>query len=476
MSMNEEKRKFLKEVKREIDSWNKYSSSIFGCTLQELKDFLKDVQIGYYDKLFKDPKKISLRTILSWHKIRLFRQTHGIFMHKITRENYEVYHELLKIKDHIKYLKEFHGMNGKNQTPPTEREELFLKQGLRTIISTDYTKEEVEEIKRKMSLLDIEKSSIFPHNVKEIIAAFHPNTLTVSKKYKTSPLIREPLTVQEQAATTLNFLEEHTLSDLFSIPPTSIEDAYIRRMILSQINIKRLIETNCNGFIKTAIKRVKDELEQNLTLSEKNNRLLWNQRKLFTTTKEESKVLRSLTRGVLLSLLTPPGPIDISKEIKISLKDNDCTKELGLTRNKMVVGPRDYVYSMSKDEIPSFYEGIQDRYNELYQNTDGYEYVEGCVEILGDLLMAQTLGEGNKRVAKCLFHKMLLSKNIVPPIIDLTDNDYEMFYNFADSRGRHYSLAKERILEDTKELSENWMNGNFYYPVHIDKSYEKVKK
>ena len=41
-------------------------------------------------------------------------------------------------------------------------------------------------------------------------------------------------------------------------------------------------------------------------------------------------------------------------------------------------------------------------------------------------MMAQILRQGNKRTAKCLFNKMVLSRGLLPPIMDLTQNDYSL--------------------------------------------------
>ena len=48
-------------------------------------------------------------------------------------------------------------------------------------------------------------------------------------------------------------------------------------------------------------------------------------------------------------------------------------------------------------------------------------------------MMAQILRQGNKRTAKCLFNKMVLSRGLLPPIMDLTQNDYSLWYDFAES-------------------------------------------
>ena len=71
--MQTEKEKFIQEIKREISTWNIHSKDIYGCTQIELKNFLKDVKRGRYDKLFESQYHYSIRKIMSWHKTRLYR-------------------------------------------------------------------------------------------------------------------------------------------------------------------------------------------------------------------------------------------------------------------------------------------------------------------------------------------------------------------------------------------------------------------
>ena len=140
--MRKEKEKFLSEIKREISTWNIYSKDINGCTLEELKNFLKDVKRGSYDKLFEEPIHYSIRTIMNWHKERLYRQTYHMPMHPITKENYEVYQQAQKIKDHIQYMVEQYSLFHMNQTPPTEQELHTLWHAYQKMLMTDYSWEE----------------------------------------------------------------------------------------------------------------------------------------------------------------------------------------------------------------------------------------------------------------------------------------------------------------------------------------------
>lgn len=82
-------------------------------------------------------------------------------------------------------------------------------------------------------------------------------------------------------------------------------------------------------------------------------------------------------------------------------------------------------------------------------------------------MMAQILQEGNKRTAKCLFNKMVLSRGLLPPVMDLTQNDYSLWYDFAESHAADFTLAKQSLLDQEQELSKNWQENTFNIPVVI---------
>ena len=114
---------------------------------------------------------------------------------------------------------------------------------------------------------------------------------------------------------------------------------------------------------------------------------------------------------------------------------------------------------------------MQKRYDDLYQNASDYEFLEGCIEIAGEFMMAQILPQGNKRTAKCLFNKMVLSRGLLPPIMDLNENDYSLWYDMAESHADDFSLAKEPLLDQEEEMSKDWQQDTFYLPVKVSSTY-----
>lgn len=457
--MHNEKEKFLINIKREISTWNIHSSGINGCTLEELKYFLKDVKKGRYDKLFITPIHYSLRTIMSWHKERLYRQTYNMPMHPITAENYEVYRQAQKVKDYICYLVEQSSLFHLEQTPPTKQELYVLLHAYQKMLMTNYSPEGAKRVQNAVKKLNYELSKKFPHNVDEIIKAFFPHIKKIYPTYNEA--IPNPLSVQEQAAKTIAYLRENDIATLFTNPPQTKEEAYIRRMILSQLNLPEIVKKNCRGFIKPAIEQVNIDLNNNLTMSEVTKKIIWRNNSQKQTT------ITPLINGVLYSLLAGKEPINIRRTIIETQKENQITP-MSSTKNQIIhLAPYHVIYPLSQEGVPFFLQQLQDKYNHLYQNANDYEFIEGCVEIAGELMMAQLLRQGNKRTAKCLFNKMVLSRGLLPPIMDLTQDDYSLWYDFVESQASDFTLAKQYLLDQEQELSRKWKEGTFNVPVVI---------
>ncbi len=459
--MQTEKEKFIQEIKREISTWNIHSKDIYGCTQIELKNFLKDVKRGRYDKLFESQYHYSIRKIMSWHKTRLYRQTYGMPMHPITRENYEVYAQAEDLKDHIRYLLEQNYFKT-TQTPPTKEELHTLLHLYQKMLMTDYSWEDKEKVLKNVNDLQISTDKAFPHNIDEIIGAFFPRRKKLYPNYMEP--IPNPITVQEQAAKTIAFLQEHDIADLFSVPPFSKEDAYVRRMILSTLDIPYIVEKNCLGFIRPAIEQVESELNSTLTTNQ-------SKRTLWKNNRHKREQIIPLIKGVLNSLLEEKKPLDLKEAIKESQKENDLEAKTIQTRQRINLAPYQTIYSLPPQEIPYFFKQMQKRYDDLYQNASDYEFLEGCIEIAGEFMMAQILPQGNKRTAKCLFNKMVLSRGLLPPIMDLNENDYSLWYDMAESHADDFSLAKEPLLDQEEEMSKDWQQDTFYLPVKVSSTY-----
>lgn len=105
--------------------------------------------------------------------------------------------------------------------------------------------------------------------------------------------------------------------------------------------------------------------------------------------------------------------------------------------------------------------------NFYYQNCSDLEFVENIIELFGDVTLTQIFREGNKRTAKCLFNKMLLSRGIIPPIADLNENERELWNSIAYGRFNRYPDAKKRLLSETIQINELLKDPSLTLPTNV---------
>ena len=56
---------------------------------------------------------------------------------------------------------------------------------------------------------------------------------------------------------------------------------------------------------------------------------------------------------------------------------------------------------------------------------------------------------------------MLLSRNIIPPVIDFNENDSVLWYSFEKEREKRYEDARIWILTETIKVNEQLKNGEY---------------
>lgn len=466
--MQDTKKDLIEQLKKAIKSWNNDSEKYYKCTKKEMKNFLADVKVGHYDKMLKNSYYYSVPSLISWHKLRLKRQTKRLPMSPITVENYEIFQEIKRILNHINNLINNNTYTSKYQTPPTQEELQEIIAIYQNVLITDYSYNEKEEVKRRIQKLHIYDSKKFPHNTEEISAAFFPQIVKVSPKYETSSIVTDTKETKRQAQEIKDEVIKGNIKEVFASQPRSKEECYIRRMILSQIDVPAAVYENYYFFFRPAIDTIREALQEGLVLNNEQQELLWKDTYISRTT------ILPLVTGVLTSLEQEEKPLNIEDELKRTQKENNCSGEIVTSpyQNKVHIDEMKTIYSMKPEDIPYFLQGLQNKYNELYATGTNYEFVEGCVEIMGDLMMSQIFLDGNKRTAKCLFNKMLLSRGILPPVVDLSEDELALWDSFVESRNLNYKEAKEKILEQTKEMAIQFSEGYYENPVIVSKAAE----
>lgn len=463
--MQETQTELIEQIKKELKKWNKNSENYYGCTKREMKNLLANIKKGYYQDMLQKTYDYSLPSLISWHKLRLDRQSKKIPMSPITVENYEVFQEIKRVLNYIRNLIEDNPHTSKYQTPPTEKELQKILSTYQNILITDYSYNEKEEVKTRLRRLYIYDSKNFPHNTEEITSAFFPQIIRLSPKYEKSQIEKDTKIVKRKAKNIKEEIIKGNIQKVFITYPKSKEECYIRRMILSQIDIPSAIYENYSFFFKPAIDMVRAALEEGLVLDIEQQELLW--KDIYT-----EKTILPLITGVLDSLEIEEKPLNIEETLKNIQKENNCFTNMVTKpyQNKVHISDMKIIYSMYPEDIPYFLQGLQSKYNRLYEEGTDYEFIEGCIEIMGDLMISQIFLEGNKRTAKCLFNKMLISRGILPPVVDLNENELALWDSFVESRNLNYKSAKEIILEKTKEMATQFSEGYYENPVIISTS------
>lgn len=464
--MQETKKEVIEQLKQVLKRWNHDSEFYYKCTKKEMKFFLEDIKKGHYDRMFQGVYYYSLPSLMSWHKLRLNRQTKMLPMSPITIENYGIYQQIQTVLNHIRNLINGNTYTTTYQTPPTEEEMQEILNIYQNVLITDYTYNEAQEVKKRIKKLQIYDSKNFPHNKEEIAAAFFPQIINVSPEYKGCAIVTQTQEVTTLAQRVIEVIKKDGLKKVFASVPKCKEESYIRRMILSQIDIPSVVYENFHVFFKPAMENIREALQNGLVLGKEQQELLW--RDTYTT----KNTIIPLVTAVLSSLESNKKPLNIVTELQTIQKENNCSNTM-VTRpyqNRIYIEDTKVIYSMDPKRIPLFLQNLQNKYNNLYAEATDYEFVEGCVEIMGDLMMSQIFMSGNKRTAKCLFNKLLMSRGILPPVVDLNEDELALWDDFVTDRNLNYRKAKQKILTKTKEMAIQFEEGYYDNPVVVAKS------
>lgn len=128
----------------------------------------------------------------------------------------------------------------------------------------------------------------------------------------------------------------------------------------------------------------------------------------------------------------------------------------------------DRIVSTYYEDIKPRFASLQKQYEYLYDNATDAEFLEGAIEIYGDIVVMQVFREGNKRTAKAVFNAMLLSRGIIPPVNDLNEQNGRLFLDIAYGRKERYMKAKYKLLLQTVDVKRQFMEKDFHEPLSIE--------
>lgn len=461
-----------KDMNGDDDSfiWQAYKIS-----REEGQRLFRDLYQGKYHSLFEQSywfgQNISTETLAHWMTKRKTQKSLGLPTQEITLENYIVYAKLDEILKHTEYIKEngqyYISLNGHTQTPPTQEEEEEIKKITQEVLSRNFTWRESREVNKAVNVkVRPFHNYKFPHDIEEIRKALNPEVITYFDKIredKTLQLNPTPLNIRAKEIN--EKLTVRNIHQLFMMPVTTPLEQYLRQMIFSQLDFVRIEK-------KTGITR--KEVEKSLTVELTLPREVI--RKLFSNP-EETSTITGLTQGILHSLTDSKKIDNILEEAKEIQREYNCWNgTVGYTEiNSIRLKDGDMIYSTYCEDIKDQYTGFWIQYDYFYNNANDLEFVEGCVELLGSIMMSQIFRKGNKRTAKAMFHKMLLSRNIIPPVLDFNENDSALWDTFTDGRKERFEEAKLLILEKTIKTNQQLRNGEYNPNLSITTPAEKIK-
>ncbi len=431
--------------------------SFYNPTPEQKEALYEAIKKGEYNALGTSPywfgKKISLYILIRWESMRSDQRKANKLLGQITEENYVVIGALTDLIECIEYLDKYEqhyiSINGHTQTKATEEEKKELEKIIEKILGNNYTWREAREIVSNVNRLNPHINYMFPHNVDEVSLVFSPTVETYFDKLPNVTLKTDVSFIQDKANLWIKQLNEENIEQLFATLSNDGIEEYLRRMIISNWDIPTIVFENAPSNFKNSLEYIREELARSTTLSEPSLEILFRDRK--TNAK-----LVALAKGVLYSLL-PKGPVqDILSQCIKNQDVMQCNRgTVGYNDfNSLTLPDRSVITSLYCEDIRPYYDRLQKSYAYYYALESDLEYIEGCIEIFGQVLISQIFRNGNKRTAKCLFNELLISRGIIPPITDLNENERALWDKLAYSRFRRFNKIKPILLQDAITIQQ----------------------
>lgn len=505
------KKQMIETLEEEIAGWDKDSKWImnphmkYGVDKNSAEQFLEHLKKGKFDAVINNiywygDTIPNLENLLSWQERRTSSLEKGKNVQKLTPENFIVHCEVLKMINICKNeLQPLSSHNYRYTTLSKRSAELLA------IVEVIADKTITIEYSWRDALRIVEKFKAayeYPVLLEEIlqgdgITDFFNHIEGSDKIGRRRNKRSEIPFIKKIVNNTLKKLDFTNIGNMFSKPSSNYVEEYIRRMIISQLDIPELVHHHRNTKIdfrdilsdnraltyEEMILHVTEAMKKDNTFyDDKTIDFLFGNLVVDDDTDYSTKTMSenmkksnleavNLSRGVLFSL-TPP-----EKELNIKEMINQIQKALGIKpgrngyfideydANRVYTPNGDTVFAMSYQDIPSQLILWQTKYKFLYNNGTDAEFIKGCTEIMSEMSVSQMFVVGNKRTAKCLFNSMLISRGIVPPIIDMCENDYEFWDCIVDSREEGFRSVIERVLVLEETMIEQFKKQEFGMPV-----------
>lgn len=461
----------LNKKLEELDM-KKISPSNLKKTKKKIEKFLTNLKNGVYDDLLIQENFWfwffpETDVLLKWDSVR----SNNYNLNELTLPNYIVFSVYCEIMKHIKRIngwKETFGsyyrtqFTDKKQTPTTKEELEIYKKIASELTRLNYDWREARNVVRKFYKLDIYEDYTFPHNIDKIKKIFIPKKKIVFPKFETAGECSYNITeVQARAEDLIELMTSNNIINIFLNKDRDKIDEYLRDMIFSQFDFERISKKISNRVRKEKLKDI---------FKNTDNYIETEVRELFRSFPKKTKdELYDLAYGVLSSLTEyqQGDKIKIYNDA-IKMQDNlNCWEGIVSSNiiNSVTISTGEIIYSLPSSDIKKEFYNFQQEYNYYNANSSSdFEYIEGCIEIIGNVMLSQIFLSGNKRTSKCLFNAMLVAKGITPPVLNFCED--ELWEGFVLSRHNKYIKAKRMILEDCIKLNDYFNNPDYKSSVY----------
>lgn len=244
----------------------------------------------------------------------------------------------------------------------------------------------------------------------------------------------------------------------------------IVKKLIKSFHYKKIMKSNVleDVYVKKVREMLRKEISENPenTFIAHNNvhRLLEKGVAEYQSIKE----IEDISKMTLIPFISqkPQEPIDIEETCKLirsEMKNQIGTTKIGEEyRQKAVtlgsetgISKRPIIQTIPFEEIPRAMEKLQKEYENIYNNEQSTEeYIKGVTKIYADFMFMQPYEDGNKRTALCLLNSMLISKNIIPPVLSLV-NDEEMIKAFYKVQEKDYLMLQKLVFEKCTEMKKS---------------------
>lgn len=251
-------------------------------------------------------------------------------------------------------------------------------------------------------------------------------------------------------------------------------EEYIRRMFISQLDILKMIESHekidyflsdyADTYYEDIVKDVALDVSKNDTeyCTITRNMLFYAPEAsldydYFKETEhrrmnDSCRNSKSIINGIIESFNVPVEMLNLremSEKIQRGYGLSGPLMFIGENnRNFISLTSGEKMFSVYDFEIPFLFRKWQGLYELLYQKGTTEEFVNGCTYIMCEMVTSQMFISGNKRTAKALFNSMLCSRGIVPPIVDMLEDNHNFFKEIVIGRELHYQNVIDMVFEE----------------------------